>query len=210
MTVPLTKAEKEKRKKERRDKKRKQQKQKSATVRTVTQPKPKSDANLCDDCVYEFGECKGTPKFASDFDPNLKGAAADRVVECGGYHSVEDVPPDQGQAAAPGPAAAEESEEPGPDEEGRELNEGQEEDQAPEEGELEPAPEPQVVIETEPIQRAPIDRFAKDTTDYGPCPTCTRPLKRTTYSRYVDAIRCTNPRCRAYRAIVKTVPSGAK
>lgn len=201
MTKPLTKAEKDKRKKERREK-RKQQKPASPTVRTVVQPKPEKPVNLCDDCVYEYGSCEGTPKFASETD--------DRVVECQGFRPVDDVPPDQGQAAAPGPAAAPDQEPPadepppadqgdqGPQGDEPELIHAQEKEGATEEG------------KAEDIKRAPIDRFAKDTTDYGPCPSCGAPLKRTAYSRYVDAIRCTKGGCPNYRNIVKTVPSGAK
>jgi hypothetical protein len=66
------------------------------------------------------------------------------------------------------------------------------------------------VMKADAVQRAPLDRFEKDKTDYGQCATCNQDLKRTAYSRYVDAIRCTNPRCRNYRLIVRTVASGAK
>ena len=245
MTKSLTKEEKQQRKQERRNSR--QQRQASPTVRTVTQPKPNPTANLCDGCVYEYGECDGQPKFASDFDASLKGAAADVVVECAAHKPVDDVPPDYGQAGAPGRGAAgtlvivnlkdatysliegqikakkitseeaedlqrrfiertlpfaelkitddpfalngiELEEEPGPDEEAQEPKQ----------------------VKAEPIQRGAIDRFANDEIEYGLCPSCETKLKRTAYSRYVDAVRCTNPRCRAYRAIIKTVPTGAK
>jgi len=205
MTKALSKAEKQRRKEERR--KSNQQKPKSPTVKTVVQPKPEPASNLCDDCVYEFGECQGTPKFAGEND--------DRVIECGTFKSVDDVPTDQGQpAAASGPAAAEEE---GPYPPGANDGETNEEGQEPElvhaleaEGATEEGKAEDVQVMTEAIQRGALDRFAKDTTDYGACPSCGRPLKRTSYSRYVDAIRCTNPRCRAYRTIVKTVSTGVK
>lgn len=58
--------------------------------------------------------------------------------------------------------------------------------------------------------RPDLKRFVNDDTDYGKCPSCKRELKRTAYSLYVDAIRCTNPRCRNYREIVGTVSTGIK
>jgi len=48
----------------------------------------------------------------------------------------------------------------------------------------------------------------QDDIDRGACPGCERPLKRTAFNRYRDAIRCTNPRCPQYRAVVKTVGTG--
>lgn len=251
MTKALTKAEKKQRKEERR--KANQQKPPSPTVKTVVQPKrPNLEVNLCEGCAYEVGQCNGKPKFASDFDPNLKGAAADRVVECVGFLAIDDLPPDQGRTgepAAPGPAAAEEKPKTGPrvcdiehlgdfpdcfrdcpkdecdgvpdpahagdDQPSQDepegpyppgANDGEENDEG---ASLEPEPPPQVV-KSEAIERASLDRFATDKTDYGPCPSCDQPLKRTAYSRYVDAIRCTNGHCRAYRTIVRTVPTGAK
>ncbi len=52
-------------------------------------------------------------------------------------------------------------------------------------------------------------RFNKEE-DHGVCPSCEAPLKRTAFNRYVDAVRCTNPRCRSYRAVVKTLSTGVK
>jgi len=98
MTKPLSKQEK---------KKRKQQKAASKTMKTVTQPKPEEKAadqeaepvNLCDDCAYEFGECEGKPKFASDQDKTLTGPAADRVVKCEAFLNVTKMPTAQEAAA---------------------------------------------------------------------------------------------------------------
>lgn len=222
MTKALTKAEKQRRKDERK-KKGKQQKPVSPTVKTIQQPaRPNLGVNLCDECGYEFGQCEGTPKFASDFDPNLKGAAADRVVECGGFLHIDQLPEDQGRTGKPdeGPGAnADEltEEEKEKQDGGFYDNPGGEpgvpQDVQEEEGEGELTPEVEerlTVIKAEAIQRAPLNRFAEDMTDYGACPSCGASLKRTAYSRYVDAIRCVNGRCSAYRNIIKTVPSGAK
>lgn len=210
MTKALTKAEKKQRKEER--KKGNQQKPPSPTVKTIQQPKrPNLEKNLCDDCTYEVGQCDGTPKFASDFDPNLKGAAADRVVECVGFLHIDKLPDDQGRTGndeepAAGTGAAHAGDDQPPQEDEPELIHAKEKDGATEEGKAEDL----VVMKADAIQRAPLDRFEKDKADYGTCPSCGTPLKRTTYSRYVDAIRCTKTGCSNYRNIVKTVPSGAK
>jgi len=214
MTKPLSKEEKKQRKAAR-----KQQKAPSTTSTHVTQPKheegsaePPADLNLCDSCAYEFGECDGKPKFASDTDDTLTGAAADRVVACEAYVNVESMPTaDQAKkdakAAAPGPAAAEEP----PQGEGPDAAHDGDDKVPPEAEEEEPGeqPEPRYVPAPGPARPDP-KRFAQDETDYGACPSCIRQLKRTAFNRYHDAVRCTNPRCRAYRAVVKTVPTGVK
>lgn len=186
MTKPLSKEEKKHRRDERR--KRKQQKPKSPTVKTINIPKPNPPAvNLCDKCIYEFGECDGTPKFTSEND--------DTVIECDTYHPVED--------------NLEKLQEKAEEEDDRQR----EAEEATTEAEVEDTAfgsEEPTFIPAQAPARGSLERFAKDETDYGACQSCSRPLKRTAYSRYVDAVRCTNPRCRSYREIVKTVPSGAK
>lgn len=72
----------------------------------------------------------------------------------------------------------------------------------------EPAPETQVIRKDLPERPDP-KRFQVEE-DFGNCPSCSRPLKRTALNRYQDGIRCTNGRCRAYRVIVKTVSTGVK
>ena len=230
MTKALTKAEK-------RDKKeaRKQQKAASKTMKTVTQPKPMDQGiqeaepvNLCDDCAYEFGECEGKPKFASDFEEGLTGPAADRVVKCEGFLNVAKMPTAQ-EAAAPSPAAAEA---PGlvivcsggcgkttesiisEDTSGefKEVGEGPVPQWTCQEcldkRAAESEPEVQVIRADLPERPDP-KRFQAEE-DFGLCQSCERPLKRTAFNRFRDAIRCTNPRCRAYRGIVKTVSTGVK
>lgn len=64
-------------------------------------------------------------------------------------------------------------------------------------------------VPAKPDDRADPKRFLKEE-DFGKCPTCDVPLKRTAHSRYQDAVRCTNPRCRAYRAVVKLLSTGVK
>jgi hypothetical protein len=61
-----------------------------------------------------------------------------------------------------------------------------------------------------PPDRPDPKRFLEDQEDYGSCPSCNRPLKRTAYNRYQDAVRCTNPRCRSYRAVLKLISTGVK
>lgn len=46
--------------------------------------------------------------------------------------------------------------------------------------------------------------------DFGPCQSCNRPLKRTALNRDLDAVRCVNGRCRQYRFIIRTIPTGVK
>jgi len=196
MTKPLSDQEK---------KKRKQQKAASKTVKTVTQPKhedpPAEPVNLCDDCAYEFGECEGKPKFASDQDETLTGPEADRVIECPAFVNVAKMPTVQ-EAAAPGPAAAEEkTQEEGPDAAHDGGGEG------PAEAEEEPTP---TVVTPFPGDARPDPKRFQTEEDFGACQSCERPLKRTALNRYQDAIRCTNARCRAYRAIVKTISTGVK
>lgn len=109
MTKALAKAEKRHKKEVR-----KQQKAASKTAKTVSQPKPEEKTagqeaepvNLCDDCAYEYGECEGKPKFASDQDKTLTGPAADRVVECEGFLNVAEMPTAQEAGAESGSLAA--------------------------------------------------------------------------------------------------------
>jgi len=243
MTRKLKPEEKKRRKEDRR--KSKQQKPASKTVKTITQPKPADQeaqsVNLCDDCAYEFGECEGKPKFASDQDETLTGADADRVIECPAFLNVAEMPTvDQArkEAAAPGPAAAEEKF-PGlvivcsggcgkttkgmtyetMSGEFKETEEGQVPewtcqdclDKAAWPRSLTEEPEATVdqIIRADLPERPDPKRFQAEE-DFGTCPSCEEPLKRTALNRYQDAIRCTNPRCRAYRAIVKTIPTGVK
>jgi len=245
MTEPLNKAEKRKRKE-----KRKQQKAVSKTMKTVIQPKQEETplgppeaapatpppVNLCDNCAYEFGECEGKPKFASELDETLTGPAADRVVKCEGFLNVAEMPTAQ-EAAAKATAAAEYpgliivcSGGCGKTTEGIPLGtlsgefqevEGSDvpkwtcqecldkrgESAADQETE-EPAPETQVIRKDLPERPDP-KRFQAEE-DFGTCQSCSRPLKRTALNRYQDAIRCTNGHCRAYRAIVKTISTGVK
>jgi hypothetical protein len=59
------------------------------------------------------------------------------------------------------------------------------------------------------IDRPDPKRFQKEE-DFGNCGSCDKPLKRTALNRYIDAIRCVNGRCRAFRVVVKNIPTGAK
>lgn len=252
MTKPLSKEEKKKRKEARKSN---QQKPASTTKTTVNVPKaeaapptedptPSPGLNLCDTCAYEFGECEGTPKFGEE-------EGADNVVECRTWTNVEDFPTAQetrGEAAAPGPAAADQGEGPdaahdgddkGPNEPGGDqgeprvcdvehlgnypdcfrdcpkdecdgkaaelVHENVKEGATEEDKEADRA----VMLADLPDRPDP-KRFLEDKTDYGTCPACERPLKRTALNRYRDAIRCTNPRCPQYRAVVKTVGTGVK
>jgi len=210
MTKALTNQEK----KEKKDA-RKQQKAASKTSKHVTQPKhedPPKDANLCDFCAYEFGQCEGKPKFASDADPELKGAAADRVTACEGFLNVEQMPnaDEQRKAAAEAGAAAEEPP-PGKGPDAAHDGDGKVPPEAETEEEEEPKHTDELPYVPAPGPKLPDPkRFAQDETDYGACPSCNRPLKRTAYNRYVDAVRCTNSHCPQYRAIIKTLSSGVK
>lgn len=218
-------------------KKRKQQKAPSTTVKTVTVPKhegpaepPADPVNLCDDCAYEFGDCEGKPKFASDQDETLTGAEADRVIECPAFVDVSKMPTAQEtRQGAAGPGAA--PEEPnlilvcsggcGKTTEGMtyETRSGEFEDSEEEHIPVKwtcqecldtEEPEPEVkVIRTDLPQRPDPKRFNKEE-DLGTCQSCERPLKRTALNRYQDAVRCTNPRCRAYRVIVRHISTGVK
>ena len=207
-------------------KKRKQQKAASKTMVKVTQPKhedpPAEPVNLCDDCAYEVGQCDGKPKFSIDQDPTLTGAEADRVIECPAFVNVAKMPTaDQAKknaAAGPGAVAEEKPAErrrecdvehlrdfPGCLEEcNRDECDGEDAAEAEEPADLEPQ-----VIRTDLPERPNPKRFQAEE-DFGTCQSCQRPLKRTAFNRYQDAIRCTNPRCRAYRAIVKTISTGVK
>ena len=218
MTKPLTKAEKKQKKEVR-----KQQKAASKTVKTITQPKPAAPeaqpVNLCDDCAYEYGECEGKPKFASDQDETLTGAEADRVVACEAFLNVAEMPTaDQAskEAAAQEPAAAEgearvcDIEHLGNYPDCFRDCPKDECDGKPAAAESEEAAEPEVqVIRADLPERPDPKRFQVEE-DFGNCQSCSRPLKRTALNRYQDAVRCTNGRCRAYRVIVKTVSTGVK
>jgi len=196
---------------------RKQQKATSTTSTHVNIPKheegpaepPADPVNLCDVCAYEFGECEGKPKLASDTDDTLTGAAADRVIACEGFLNVEKMPTaDQAKkdAAAEQPRQGE-----GPDA----AHDG--DDEGPGEAEEEEPGETEKLTPTDELPYRPAagpnkpdpKRFQKEE-DFGACPSCNRPLKRTSLNRYIDAIRCTNPRCRAYRSVVKTLSTGVK
>ena len=211
MTKPLS----EKAKKEKKDA-RKQQKAPSTTSTHVTQPKhtetPGAPVNLCDACAYEYGECEGKPKLAGDTDDTLTGSAADRVTACEGFLNVESMPTadqakkDAEAAAKAGAAAEQPAQEPGPAAAHDGGDKGQSEAEEEEPGKPE---EPRFIPSPGPVTPDP-KRFKNDKTDYGACPSCERPLKRTAFNRYFDTVRCTNPRCRAYRAVVKTVPTGVK
>jgi len=80
-------------------------------------------------------------------------------------------------------------------------------DEGPGEAE-ESEPEPDVIRQDLPERPDP-KRFQADE-DFGTCQSCEGRLKRTALNRYQDAVRCTNGRCRAYRAIVKTISTGVK
>jgi len=234
MTKALSKAEKKERKLERC--KAKQQKAASKTVLYI-QPTPTDTqpVNLCDDCAYEFGECEGKPKFASHQDETLTGPEADRVIECPAFLNVAKMPTVQ-EAAAQRPAAAYEkfpglvivcSGGCGKTTEGMTYETMSGEFKDREEGEIpewtcqecldKAAIEPRSLTE----ERGPTvgqiigtdlpdpRRFQAEE-DFGTCPSCDKPLKRTALNRYQDAIRCTNGLCRAYRAIVKTISTGVK
>lgn len=228
MTKPLDPKEKQRRRKERRKKKREtkkaaqaqaptavkkgqQQKAPSPTVKTIVQPKPPEEkpkppapedlegaVNLCEDCAFEYGECDGVPKFASEVDDTLTGAAADRVIGCPGFVHVDNMPTADELEGAPGPKAD------------ADQNQGKNED----ESEFEPEPATAGMPTAKPVvadlPRQPDPQRFQEEQEFGTCATCTRPLKRTAFNRYRDAVRCTNPRCRQYRAIVKTIPTGVK
>lgn len=232
MTDKLSDEEKARRKKERKQT-RKQQKQPSETVQRVKVPKteeeppadpgPKPEPeNLCDECLYEFGECDGHPKFAGEGD--------DHVVECPEYVNVETLPTvSEMEGAAQSPAAPSDQsqgvksemrvcdfehirEYPGCYEEcDKDECDGIPVDQVSQEEEPE---EPAQLEPKRPIPNLPerpdIHRFENDETDYGKCASCGDVLKRTAYNRFNDAVRCTNPRCRQYRNIVRTVKTGVR
>ena len=238
MTKKLSSEVKKQRKDERR--KSRQQKAKSTTVRTIEQPNPADQeaqqVNLCDDCAYEFGECDGKPKFASDQDETLTGTGADRVTECPAFLNVADMPSAQEAAAAlgkpaeayncppdcrfsiPSDGSADNPEVGGCAVEDKIPLESRYENDpslpicpefqlpAPPEEELEPEDQ---VIRTDLPERPDPKRFQAEE-DFGTCPSCETPLKRTAFNRYQDAIRCTNGRCRAYRQVVRNLSTGVK
>jgi len=197
-------------------------------------PTPSEGLNLCDTCAYEFGECEGVPKFGeeegSDRVVECKGYAnvetfptADQGKGPDAAHDAGDKGPnetggDQGEKPATGPRVCDvehlrdypECFEDCPKDEcdgvPAELVHLNEDEGA--EGTEEEKEEDVAVMREDVIARPDPARFAADETDYGACPSCTRSLKRTAFNRYRDAIRCTNPRCRAYRAVVKTISTG--
>ena len=242
MTKPLTNAQKRERKAKRKQRKA----SKAATVVSQLKPEEKtpgppevapatpSPANLCDDCAYEFGECEGKPKFASDQDKTLTGADADRVIECPAFVNVAEMPTaDQAEKEA----AAEEtipeivivcSGDCGKTTEGMTLETKSGEfrqvdesgvpewtcqdclDKAAVESDQRSETDIQSqVIRTDLPERPNPKRFETEE-DFGDCQSCVRPLKRTAFNRYQDAIRCVNPRCPLYRTVLKTVSTGVK
>lgn len=48
--------------------------------------------HLCKTCIESFAECNGKPIFSIDLDPSLRGADADRVVECDQYNGPDECP----------------------------------------------------------------------------------------------------------------------
>jgi hypothetical protein len=200
MTKKLSKEEKKRRREERR--KSNQQKPKSKTAKTIQQPKqegpPEEAVNFCDDCAYEFGECDGKPKFASDKDEALTGVEADRVIECPAFVNVANMPTVQEATAGPEESSQEEV---------TDVVHGGA-DEVPAEIKKEESEDPTDVPTLDPIRPDPKRFFVEE--DWGACPSCGKPFKRTAFNRYQDAIRCTNPRCRAYRAVVKTISTGVK
>ena len=75
--------------------------------------------------------------------------------------------------------------------------------------EREGGPTEDQVIRTDLPGRPDPKRFQAEE-DFGTCQSCEGRLKRTAFNRYQDAVRCTNGRCRAYRAVVKTISTGVK
>lgn len=243
MTKPLSEEERKKNKKTKEVQK--QQKAASTTSTHVTQPKHEesADLNLCDACAYEFGECEGKPKFASDQDEALTGPAADRVTACEAFLNVESMPTveELNKTKPPGLKSADidypdivlvciggcgnttegmtfetrsgefrQIDESGvPEWTCQECVVRRDADKGSDEAEMEetegPA-EPVFVAVPGPVRPDP-KRFQVEE-DHGACPSCERTLKRTALNRYVDAVRCTNPRCRSYRGVVKTLSTG--
>ena len=215
MTKPISKEEKKRRKEERR-KRSDQQKPPSTTKTTVQVPKPTDEEpeNLCDTCAYEFGACEGAPIFAGESD--------DRVVKCAGHRNIDDFPTADEKkkegAAEAGAAPSQDPTDPAHEDDDKGPNKpggDQGEDPPPS------APEEPVKVSDPALigaelaeeawsERPDPKRFFNDKTDYGTCPSCSRPLKRTAFNRYNDGVRCTNPRCPQYRAIVKKVSTGVR
>ena len=70
-------------------------------------------------------------------------------------------------------------------------------------------PDEEVSVEPSGPVRGDPNRFTTDT-DYGKCLSCGEPLKRTAHSRYIDALRCVNKRCRNYRVVVLPISTGVR
>lgn len=232
MTKPLNKQEKQRRKKERKEatqarrrEKRKEKeeertKRKAAEAAQAEAMKKAQDqphgphlsqdqgqgqgasiplqVHLCDSCAYEFGECEGKPQFASE------EGADDRVVQCEGYVSVEVMP-----------TADEIQKKGGPPQEPPVRKKPESSDKSGKKPEIsgkqrkKEDPKKPRFIPAGPQDRGDPKRFQEDE-DYGACASCNMSLKRTAHSRYQDAVRCTNPRCRSYRAVVKLLSTGVK
>jgi hypothetical protein len=189
-------------------KKSNQQKPPSTTKKTVTQPKPEEPAkptatntaaNLCDECAYEYGACDGIPKFASEADPTLKGTEADRVISCQGFRNVQDMPTEDQKKEPPAPPSAEEPAAEPPPAEPVHVVEKPGATAAEKKAD-------EKTMKADLEKRKKLQRFQREE-DLGKCPACDRPLKRTAFNRNRDAVRCTNPRCRQYRAVVRNIPA---
>lgn len=143
--------------------------------------------NLCDGCAYEFGVCEGHPVMASEKDPTI-GSINDRVIECATFVDVKFMPTvdELKKAAARGEA----------------IIKAEEHIAERAEAAVNTAPDAERLAAVK--ARANIQRFKRNE-DWGKCPACDRPLKRTAFNRTSDAIRCVNPRCRQYRQTVKQV-----
>lgn len=146
----------------------------------AVQPKPEekpADVNKCDDCAYEFGACEGVPKFAD---------GTDRVIECSGFRNVQDMPTEDQKKEPPPAEPVHVVEKPSATEPETKADEK--------------------TMKADLEKRKKLQRFQREE-DLGKCPACDRPLKRTAFNRNRDAVRCTNPRCRQYRAVVRNIPA---
>lgn len=171
-----------------------QQKPPSKTDKTIEQLKSDIEVSICESCIYEFGACQGVPVFASGSNivvkcPVYQGACSDLSINL-------NISPD-----------AIEYKTEGKDNDSAPDDTGEDEDSNP------PGYDADHTAAIKEKARNPDlpdpHRFDQEE-DFGKCQSCEQPLKRTAYSRYVDAVRCTNQRCRNYRVITKTVPTGVK